>query len=319
MSQDIDPGLNGPAAEPAESRTAGASPESAGSLWDTLSPPAEVDAEEAEEMYEDPAVTEAAADAEDVPEWLGTRWRELFEESMPEVWTWLRGWVDWLVEAHRIPADEIPPCWFRHGEIVEELWAAANAEAQAWEATTATMTPMTAWHFHLRMMRDRLAGKAKECVGKQSHVPQRSYRPGWGPGALVVDEGDWAAHMAEIRDTQPVAVSSTQTVALWRMCAVDEAGQIVSSEAVEVGPVARLAPVTVSTPARRGTDTAGSVLLGSTVVTGTAGISRTWWESSPDGGVSWEKVTTSEVERAIAQTADQDGPDDNDEQAGERA
>lgn len=310
MSQDIDSGPNSP--------TAGTIPEPAGSLWDTLSPPAEVDAAEAGGAYEDSAVTEAAAEYEDVPEWLGTRWRDLPEESMPEVWTWLRGWVDWLVEAHRIPADEIPPCWFRHGEIVEELWAAANAEAQAWEATTATMTPMTAWHFHLRMMRDRLAGKAKECVGKQSHVPARSYRPGWGPGALVVDEADWAAHMTEIRDTQPVAVSSAQTAALWRMCAVDEAGQIVTSEAVEVGPVARLAPVTVSAPARRGTDAEGSVLLGSTVGVGSGGISRTWWESSPDGGASWEKVTTSEVERTMP-AEDHDEQQDNDEQAGEQA
>lgn len=83
-------------------------PKATTSLWDTLSAPAGVDmpADEAEE-YEDSAVTEAEADMGDVPPWLATRWRDLPEESMGEIWAWLRGWVDWLVVAHRIPQDEI--------------------------------------------------------------------------------------------------------------------------------------------------------------------------------------------------------------------
>lgn len=151
---------------------------SAGSAWDTLVPPAADDeVKGVKEPYQDPSVESAAEAMLDVPEWLGSRWRDLPQESMPEVWRWLRGWVDWVVEAHMIPVDEIPPCWFRHQEIVEELWAAANAETQAWEATSPTMVPMTAWHFHLRMMRDRLNGMAKECVGSGQHVAPHSVKP----------------------------------------------------------------------------------------------------------------------------------------------
>lgn len=294
MTQPLDHDTTATEPTPAEPSAAGTS----GSLWDSLTPPAQAEEDTAREAYEDSAVSAAAEELEDVPEWLGTRWRELPEESMAEVWTWLRGWVDWLVEAHRIPADEIPPCWYRHPEIVEELWAAANAEAQAWEATTATMTPMTAWHFHLRMMLDRLNGKAKSCAAKKAHVPERAWTPGWSPGALLVDEGDWAAHLAEVRDVQPVQAGASKDAALWRMCAVDDTGEVVASEAVEVGPVAQLRPVAISAPARRGTDMDGNVLLAAVVQAPAGAVTRTWWDSSADGGQSWEKVTTSEVDRA---------------------
>lgn len=276
------------------------------SAWDTLVPPAADDeAEAGQEAYQDPTVEAAAEELDEVPGWLGTRWRDLPQESMPEVWQWLRGWVDWLVEAHSVPASEIPPCWYRHQDIVEELWAAANAEAQAWEATTPTMTPMTAWHFHLRMMRDRLNGAAKECVAGQKHVPPHSFRPGWGPAVLAVDEGDWAGHLAEIADTQPAPAQHGEPALLWRMCATDGDGEVIASDALDVGPVSPQGGVSITAPVRRGMDTEGGVLLGATVSPGTAAIGRTWWESSADGGLSWDKVVTSEVDRHAAEDDDQ--------------
>ena len=292
----------------------GATPEEAPktttSLWDTLSAaePVEMPEDEAQQ-YEDAAVNEAEADMGDVPPWLATRWRDLPEESMGEIWAWLRGWVDWLVVAHRIPQDEIPACWFRHQDIVEELWAAAGAEAQAWEATTPTMMPMTAWHFHLRMMRDRLKGRAKECVANKGHVPARSYVPGWGPGTLPVDEADWAAHLAEVRDLQPVDAEPEDGIAMWRMCATDESGTVVHSDAVEVGTAARLSPVRILDAARLGTTSEGSILLGATVEAGGGSIGSTWWESSVDGGSTWETAPGSEVRRG----PDESGTDDDDD------
>lgn len=276
------------------------------SAWDTLVPPAADAEEEAPaQPYTDAAVEAAAAEMDEVPEWLGTRWRELPQESMPQVWRWLRGWVDWLVEAHRIPAEEIPPCWYRHQDIVEELWSAANAEIQAWEATTPTMTPMTAWHFHLRMMRDRLTGKAKECVGNREHVPAHSYRPGWEAGVLAVDEQDWSAHLDEITDTQPAPARHGGPTWLWRMCAVDGDGAVIVSDELSVGSVAPVGAASISAPVRRGTDTDGAVLLGATVRPGASSIGRTWWESSADGGLSWEKAVTSEVDRTSPAEADE--------------
>lgn len=289
---------------------------SAGSAWDELIPPAVDEEAEAEaNPYSDAAVEAAEAEAEDVPGWLGTKWRDLPQESMPQVWRWLRGWVDWLVEAHSVGADEVPPCWFRHQDIVEELWAAANAEYQAWEATTPTMTPMTAWHFHLRMMRDRLNGKAKECVGQGSHVPVRSFRPGVGPAVLAVDEADWAAHLAEITDAQPAGIEAGQRPRLWRMCAVDDLGELVVSDATDVSAEQPQGPVTITVPVRRGMDSEGAVLLGATVSTGAREVERTWWESSTDGGASWDKAVTSEVVRAPEQDEAEESEQGEDEQA----
>lgn len=289
---------------------------SAGSAWDSLVPPAVDDEVEApKESYQDPAVESAAGAMLDVPQWLGSRWRDLPQESMPEVWRWLRGWVDWVVEAHMIPVDEIPPCWFRHQEIVEELWAAANAEAQAWEATTPTMVPMTAWHFHLRIMRDRLSGRAKECVGSGKHVAPHSFRRGWGPGVLAVDEADWAAHLGEVVDTQPASVDHEAATVLWRMCATDGDGEVIASDAVDVGPVEKQGPVTISGPVRRGGDSDGGVLLGATVSAGAGEITRTWWESSADGGVSWDKAVTSEVDRTEDAAEDEEAADQGRDEA----
>lgn len=286
------------------------------SIWSGLIPPAaEDESGAAPRAYEDSAVQEASAELDDVPEWLGSRWRDLPQESMPQVWRWLRGWVDWLVEAHCISVDEIPPCWFRHQDIVEELWGAANAEYQAWEATTPTMTPMTAWHFHLRMMRDRLNGRAKECVGQGSHVPAHSFRPGVGPSVLAVDEADWAAHLAEITDAQPAEVEAGQMPRLWRMCAVDDRGEVVVSDATDVSAVQGQGSVTITAPVRRGMDSEGAVLLGATVSTGSREVERTWWESSTDGGASWDKAVTSEVTRAPEQEQAEESEQGEDEQA----
>lgn len=277
------------------------------SAWDTLVPPAAE--EDTAAAYVDSAVEAVEAEFEDVPEWLGTRWRDLPQESMSEVWQWLRGWVDWVVEAHSIPASEIPPCWFRHQNIIEELWAAANAEQQAWEATGATMTPMTTWHFHLRMMRDRLQGKAQECVAGQKHVPPHSFRAGWGAGVLAVDETDWAQHLLEITDTQSAALEADGPTLLWRMCAATEGGEVISSDAVDVAAVAPVGEVIVSAPVRRGMDPDGDMLLGATVVPGSAVVERTWWESSADGGLSWDKAVASEVDRTPEDESDDEDGD----------
>lgn len=282
----------------------------ASSLFDSLGPPADVsDAKETSQgktPYQDPGVTAAVAEFEDVPEFLGTRWRELPEENMPQVWAWLRGWVDWLVATHKIPTTEVPPCWFRHSDIVEELWAAANAETQAWEATTATMTPMTAWLFHLEMMRGRLNGRAQQCVAGKEHVPAKSYVATHAPAVLQVDEADWEAHLAEIRDTQPVAVDVDTPAASWRMCAVDEQGTVTTSEGIEVGPAVRLVPVTVDDPRITGRDQDGNVQLAARVQSLAGCVSRTWWESSTDG-VRWDRIPTSEVQRGADDDDDTDG------------
>ncbi|WP_270242087.1 hypothetical protein [Kocuria marina] len=288
----------------------------AASMWDDLSPASEVSVEEMQhapqrEAYVDPAVAQAQAEDE-WPSWLGARWRDVPEESRAEAWTWLRSWVDWLVRVHHVSQDRIPRCWYRHSDVVEELWAAANAEAQAWESTGPTMTPMTTWHFHLQMMLDRLVGRAQQCVASKHHVEAPTYVEGRAAHALEVDEADWAAHMATVVDMQPVVISAGAPSASWRMCAVDVDGQVYSSTPVTVGPSEALVVPTVRDPKLAGTDEEGNALLVSSVVAGTGRIRETWWETSGDGS-EWEAVVTSRVNRQ----AGSDDDDDDSFQEGE--
>ena len=175
----------------------------AASMWDDLSPASEVSVEEMQhapqrEAYVDPAVAQAQAEDE-WPSWVGVRWRDVPEESRAEAWTWLRSWVDWLVRVHHVSQDRIPRCWYRHSDVVEELWAAANAEAQAWESTGPTMTPMTTWHFHLQMMLDRRLGRAHGHSGGHAAGGRHrrrtlgvvaDVRGGRGRAGLLVHTGD---------------------------------------------------------------------------------------------------------------------------------
>lgn len=115
------------------------------------------------------------------PEWLGMRWREIPVELQQEAWVGLRRWVDWLVAEFKITKSVIPPCWFRHTEIVAELHAAMNLEWKAWEEGAPTVNPMWMWLPQLQAMIMRLRGFVSELggCGEGSHqepdVVKRDY------------------------------------------------------------------------------------------------------------------------------------------------
>jgi len=54
---------------------------------------------------------------------LVTNWWELQDEDAPERWGKLKEWVDWFLFRFEINDRRIPPCWFMHGPLVEELSA----------------------------------------------------------------------------------------------------------------------------------------------------------------------------------------------------
>src|SRR5699024_11597452 len=73
--------------------------------------------------YLDPGIAEELA-GEMVPVWFGTRWRDIPVEDQPYAWNGLRQWVDWLVKEYRLPTAVVPPCWYRHTDVVAEVYAA---------------------------------------------------------------------------------------------------------------------------------------------------------------------------------------------------
>lgn len=115
------------------------------------------------------------------PEWLGMRWREIPVELQQEAWVGLRRWVDWLIAEFSINKSVIPPCWFRHSEIVAELHAAMNLEYKAWEEGDPTVNPMWMWLPQLQAMLARLRvfnGELGDCLNgdhREPDVVKRDY------------------------------------------------------------------------------------------------------------------------------------------------
>ena len=72
----------------------------------------------------DPDRTLTAADAE----WL---------------WEELRDWVEWLVERYSLDHRIVPPCWFLHGALVDELTALWGAWQVAYGRWIRPPTPPT--------------------------------------------------------------------------------------------------------------------------------------------------------------------------------
>ena len=56
------------------------------------------------------------------------RWRELTAAQAGSVWGDLAVWVRWLVATYQLTTSVVPDCWWRHTEIVAELYALQRAE-----------------------------------------------------------------------------------------------------------------------------------------------------------------------------------------------
>ena len=90
---------------------------------------------------------------------LGIRvinWRTLEDEDAPQVWTDLRSWVVWFTHRYNIAPRKIPPCWFKHGALVEELSALHTAWLVSYDSLDAGYGPI-GWHERLAVALPRLA------------------------------------------------------------------------------------------------------------------------------------------------------------------
>ena len=84
-------------------------------------------------------------------------WRTLADSDASQVWTELGDWVSWFVRRYNLPARKIPPCWFKHGALVEELSALHTAWLVSYDSLDAGYGPI-GWHERLAVAIPRLAG-----------------------------------------------------------------------------------------------------------------------------------------------------------------
>ncbi|MCK9923591.1 hypothetical protein MXD61_17235 [Frankia sp. AgPm24] len=112
------------------------------------------------------------------------RWEDLDPEQTRETWQELGDWVSWLRGRFRI--DDIPPCWYRHGDLVEELTALWLAWEGSYQADARFDDPIR-WLDWLARARTHFARRSPRC-GAGTH---KEY--GLGPGH---DDSDFAAFVA---------------------------------------------------------------------------------------------------------------------------
>lgn len=104
------------------------------------------------------------------PKSVTRRWREMTTEQSQEAWRSLFAWVRWLVATYQLTTSVVPDCWWRHPEIVAELYALHRAELASYTTDDPGFGPL-AFHERLPHAVERLRAhtRAAGCVGLQAH------------------------------------------------------------------------------------------------------------------------------------------------------
>lgn len=82
--------------------------------------------------------------------------RTLDAATAEATWNELRDWVEWLVERYALDHRTVPPCWFLHGALVDELTALWGAWQVAYSPMASPADPAN-WMQILANTRARLA------------------------------------------------------------------------------------------------------------------------------------------------------------------
>lgn len=106
-------------------------------------------------------------------------------------------WVDWLVGRYHL-AHAIPPCWWAHGPLVEELSALETAWHGSYEKANAPADAGIAWHEVLRRSIARLREWNVERCATGHHRP--------------VDNDGWTTDMSWPPDPRAPADSQTTKI-----------------------------------------------------------------------------------------------------------
>ena len=83
------------------------------------------------------------------------RWATLDRATAAREWAALADWVRWLATRYALATRTIPPCWYRHGGIVEELSALRTGWLAAY-APDAHLSAALDWHHTFDGTRNRL-------------------------------------------------------------------------------------------------------------------------------------------------------------------
>ncbi|WP_051388797.1 hypothetical protein [Arthrobacter sp. 35W] len=111
------------------------------------------------------------------------RWRDMDPRTAHAVWHQLGAWVEWLVTTYHLPTSVVPDCWWKHSELVAELYALQRAEQASYTEDDGGYGPLS-FHERLTHSIERLREHTRSagCVGLQAHRdPVRRALPQDGP------------------------------------------------------------------------------------------------------------------------------------------
>jgi hypothetical protein len=112
-------------------------------------------------------------------------WRHLTDPDAHVEWVALRAWVEWFVIRYRVAESVVPSCWYRHGQLVEELSALHTAHTAAFDSSDGGFGPI-GWHERLSMALPRLTkAYAGGCADGHRDVHPRKVAP--------IDPTEWDA------------------------------------------------------------------------------------------------------------------------------
>jgi hypothetical protein len=154
-----------------------------------------------------PEAADEAADVDALVEQvLGGRprplvWRQMDARAAAAAWVELDDWVRWLARRYSLDHRDVPPCWFAHGHLVEELSALRTAHRASFDPAASAMAPVE-WHQVLAAARTRLQLWSSRTGCRQGeHRPDAP--PSWAvdPPALSY-ANDFATHVGEDLDAR---------------------------------------------------------------------------------------------------------------------
>ena len=129
-------------------------------------------------------------------------WAHLDRDHAADHWAALDGWVRWLVRRYALDHRDLPPCWYAHGDLVEELSALRTAHQGAFDPAGPASGPAE-WHQIFANTRARLQlGVARTgCRATEHRAPAP---PDWAadPGPADYQQG-LAAHVRADGATRP--------------------------------------------------------------------------------------------------------------------
>jgi hypothetical protein len=82
-------------------------------------------------------------------------WTRVTAADAPAQWAALDAWVRWLVTRYTLDHRDVPPCWYRHGCLVEELSALRGAHLVAFDPSQPAGAPAD-WHTTFGNTRTRI-------------------------------------------------------------------------------------------------------------------------------------------------------------------